>query len=89
MRCRLIAAALDPIGGLLGVREFPASTAGYALYRFRTRRRHYALLLGRMRSDRAGGETQTAIFPQRERSDAVFVWDRRSIVTLSPSTRRW
>jgi transposase len=25
-----VAAALDPIGGLLGVREFPATTAGYA-----------------------------------------------------------
>ena len=25
-----VAAALDPIGGLLGVREFPASAAGYA-----------------------------------------------------------
>ena len=25
-----VAAALDPIGGLLGVREFPASPAGYA-----------------------------------------------------------
>ena len=25
-----VAAALDPIGGLLGVREFPVSTAGYA-----------------------------------------------------------
>ena len=25
-----VAAALDPIGGLLGVREFPAATAGYA-----------------------------------------------------------
>jgi transposase len=25
-----VAAALDPVGGLLGVREFPASTAGYA-----------------------------------------------------------
>jgi transposase len=24
-----VAAALDPIGGLLGVREFPATTAGY------------------------------------------------------------
>ncbi|MGZ4666175.1 MAG: IS110 family transposase, partial [Frankiaceae bacterium] len=24
-----VAAALDPIGGLLGVREFPASPAGY------------------------------------------------------------
>jgi transposase len=26
----LVAAALDPIGGLLGVRQFPASAAGYA-----------------------------------------------------------
>ena len=25
-----VAAALDPIGGLLGVREFPATAAGYA-----------------------------------------------------------
>jgi hypothetical protein len=25
-----VAAALDPIGGLLGVREFPVSPAGYA-----------------------------------------------------------
>src|SRR5260370_6078440 len=25
-----VAAALDPVGGLLGVREFPATTAGYA-----------------------------------------------------------
>ena len=25
-----VAAALDPVGGLLGVREFPASPAGYA-----------------------------------------------------------
>ena len=25
-----VAAALDPIGGLLGVREFPATPAGYA-----------------------------------------------------------
>ena len=25
-----VAAALDPIGGLLGVQEFPATTAGYA-----------------------------------------------------------
>ena len=25
-----VAAALDPIGGLLGVREFAATTAGYA-----------------------------------------------------------
>ena len=25
-----VAAALDPIGGLLGVREFPVSAAGYA-----------------------------------------------------------
>jgi transposase len=25
-----VAAALDPIGGLLGVEEFPATTAGYA-----------------------------------------------------------
>jgi transposase len=25
-----VAAALDPIGGLLGVREFPATTAGYS-----------------------------------------------------------
>ena len=25
-----VAAALDPLGGLLGVREFPATTAGYA-----------------------------------------------------------
>ena len=25
-----VAAALDPVGGLLGVREFPVSTAGYA-----------------------------------------------------------
>ena len=25
-----VAAALDPIGGLLGVKEFPATTAGYA-----------------------------------------------------------
>src|SRR5215469_12543948 len=25
-----VAAALDPVGGLLGVREFPASGAGYA-----------------------------------------------------------
>ena len=25
-----VAAALDPLGGLLGVREFPASAAGYA-----------------------------------------------------------
>jgi len=25
-----VAAALDPIGGLLGVRGFPATTAGYA-----------------------------------------------------------
>ena len=26
-----VAAALDPIGGLLGVQEFPATAAGYAL----------------------------------------------------------
>ncbi len=26
----LVAAALDPLGGLLGVREFPATAAGYA-----------------------------------------------------------
>ena len=25
-----VAAALDPLGGLLGVREFPATAAGYA-----------------------------------------------------------
>ena len=25
-----VAAALDPVGGLLGVREFPATAAGYA-----------------------------------------------------------
>ena len=25
-----VAAALDPVGGLLGVREFPATPAGYA-----------------------------------------------------------
>jgi transposase len=25
-----VAAALDPVGGLLGTREFPASAAGYA-----------------------------------------------------------
>jgi transposase len=25
-----VAAALDPVGGLLGVREFPATSAGYA-----------------------------------------------------------
>ena len=25
-----VAAALDPIGGLLGVQEFPATAAGYA-----------------------------------------------------------
>ena len=25
-----VAAALDPIGGLLGVRQFPATTSGYA-----------------------------------------------------------
>jgi len=25
-----VAAALDPVGGLLGVREFPADPAGYA-----------------------------------------------------------
>jgi hypothetical protein len=31
-----VAAALDPVGGLPGVQEFPASPAGYALYRFKT-----------------------------------------------------
>ena len=25
-----VAAALDPVGGLLGVQEFPATSAGYA-----------------------------------------------------------
>ncbi len=33
-----VAAALDPIGGLLGVEEFPATAAGYALCRARIRR---------------------------------------------------
>ena len=27
-----VAAALDPIGGLLGVREFPVTPAGYAAF---------------------------------------------------------